>query len=180
VLRPSRYTLFETAIGTCAVAFTARGISMVGLPEVSRAVLCARFDARADRLDGAVPAVVQQAIDAIAAHLDGDLRDLSALTVDLQRLAGFDARVYELTGRIPAGRTRTYGDLAAELGGPGMAQAVGQSLGRNPVPLIVPCHRVVRAGGEPGGFSAAGGTALKLRLLALEGAGGPQLGMNFD
>ena len=177
---PTRYTLFETPIGTCAVAFTARGIARVGLPEASRAALRARFDAAADRTDGPLPAGVRRAVDAMAAHLGGDLQDLASLPVDLETLADFDARVYDLARRIPAGSTRTYGELAVELGGPRLAQAVGQSLGRNPVPLIVPCHRVVRAGGEPGGFSAAGGTALKLRLLAIEGAGGPQLGLGFD
>jgi len=176
----SRYSLFETAIGTCAVAFTARGISRVGLPEPSRAALCARFDARADRMDGPLPAEIQRAVDAMSAHLGGDLQDLAMLPVDLGEVAPFDARVYDLTRRIAPGRTRTYGELAAELGGTGLSQAVGQSLGRNPVPLIVPCHRVIRAGGEPGGFSAVGGTALKLRLLALEGAGGPQLGLTLD
>jgi len=175
----TRYSLFETAIGTCAIAFTTRGIARVGLPEASRAALRARFDASADRAGEPFPEPIRQAIDALTAHLGGELRDLTGLPVDLDGTTAFDLRVYDLARRIPAGSTRTYGELAAELGGPGLSQAVGQSLGRNPVPLIVPCHRIVRAGGEPGGFSAAGGTALKLRLLAIEGAGGPQLAMDL-
>jgi methylated-DNA-[protein]-cysteine S-methyltransferase len=180
VLELSRYTLFETAIGTCAAAFTRRGISMVGLPEASRRDLAARFDQHADRADRPLPAFVERAVDALAAHLRGELQDLTELELDLDAVPAFDKRVYELTRRIPPGRTRTYGELATDLGETGLARAVGQSLGRNPVPLIVPCHRVVRTDGELGGFSAAGGTALKLRLLAIEGAGGLQLGMRFD
>jgi methylated-DNA-[protein]-cysteine S-methyltransferase len=176
----SRYTLFETAIGTCAVAFTRRGISMVGLPEANRRALAARFDRSADRVDPPLPASVDRAVDALVAHLRGELKDLTELAIDLADVPAFDIRVYELTRRIPPGRTRTYGELALDLGDAGLSRAIGQSLGRNPLPLIVPCHRVVRADGDAGGFSAAGGTALKLRLLAIEGAGGAQLAMQFD
>jgi methylated-DNA-[protein]-cysteine S-methyltransferase len=176
----SRYTLFETAIGTCAVAFTRRGISMVGLPEANRRALAARFNRSADRIDPPFPALIERAIDALVAHLRGELKDLTELAIDLADVPAFDIRVYELTRRIPPGRTRTYGELALDLGDAGLSRAIGQSLGRNPLPLIVPCHRVVRADGDAGGFSAAGGTALKLRLLAIEGAGGAQLAMQFD
>jgi methylated-DNA-[protein]-cysteine S-methyltransferase len=175
-----RYTLFETVIGTCAVAFTRRGISMVGLPEANRRALAARFNRSADRIDPPLPTSIERAVDALVAHLRGELRDLTELAIDLADVPAFDVRVYELTRRIPPGRTRTYGELALDLGDAALSRAVGQSLGRNPLPLIVPCHRVVRADGDAGGFSAAGGTALKLRLLAIEGAGGAQLAMQFD
>ena len=176
----SRYAMFETAIGTCAIAFTARGISMFGLPEANRAALAGRFDRHADRAPEPLPAEVQRAVLAVVKHLGGELEDLARLPLDLGRMPDFDRRVYELALAIPPGRTRSYGELAADLGDPALSRAVGQSLGRNPVPLIIPCHRVVRAGGDAGGFSAAGGPALKLRLLKIEGAGGPQLGMDFD
>ncbi len=176
---PGRYTLFETAIGTCAVAFTQRGISMVGLPEPTRRALTARFDRHADRSAQPLPASIERAVDAIVAHLRGELREMTDLALDLEEVPPFDKRVYELTRRIPPGRMRTYGQLATDLGEPGLSRAIGQALARNPVPLIVPCHRVVRADGELGGFSAPGGTALKSRLLAIEGASGLQLGMSF-
>jgi methylated-DNA-[protein]-cysteine S-methyltransferase len=153
---------------------------MVGLPETSRRALAARFDRSADRIDPPLPASVGRTVDALVAHLRGELKDLTEIAIDLAAVPAFDVRVYELTRRIPPGRTRTYGELALDLGDAGLSRAIGQSLGRNPVPLIVPCHRVVRADGDAGGFSAAGGTALKLRLLAIEGADGAQLAMNFD
>jgi methylated-DNA-[protein]-cysteine S-methyltransferase len=180
MLESSQYTLFETAIGTCAVAFTRRGISMVGLPEASRRALAARFDRSADRVDPPLPAAVDRTVAAVVAHLRGELKDLTEFAVDLEQVPEFDRRVYELTRRIAPGKTRTYGELAADLGDAGLSRAVGQSLGRNPVPLIVPCHRVIRSDGDAGGFSAAGGTALKLRLLAIEGAGGLQFGLDLD
>ena len=173
------YTVFDTAIGHCAVAFTPRGVSAVGLPDRSRAALAARFDQFADRAAGPPPPEIGAAIDALIAHLRGELQDLARIPLDLEPVSVFDGRVYERTRAIPVGQTLEYGALAAELGGIGLARAVGQALGRNPVPLIVPCHRVVRVGGELGGFSAAGGAALKLRLLAIEGARGPQAGFDF-
>ena len=84
-------------------------------------------------------------------------------------------RVYEVARTIPPGATLTYGEIAARLELPGAARDVGQALGRNPFPLVVPCHRVVAAGGRLGGFSARGGAATKRRLLAIEGAIAPDL-----
>jgi methylated-DNA-[protein]-cysteine S-methyltransferase len=83
-------------------------------------------------------------------------------------VAPFPRRVYEVARKIPAGATFSYGEVAARLGAPRAARAVGQALGRNPLPILVPCHRVLAAGGKPGGFSANGGVATKLRLLAIE------------
>ena len=82
----------------------------------------------------------------------------------------FHRRVYEVTRTIAPGVTRSYGEIAARLGAPRSARAVGQALGRNPFAILVPCHRVLAAGGKPGGFSANGGVATKLRLLAIETA----------
>jgi methylated-DNA-[protein]-cysteine S-methyltransferase len=82
----------------------------------------------------------------------------------------FERRVYEVARTIVPGATLAYGDIAARLGAPGEARAVGQALGHNPFPLVVPCHRVLAAGGKVGGFSANGGIATKLRLLSIEGA----------
>ncbi len=174
-----QYTLFDTAIGPCALAFTARGIDAVGLPDRSRAALAARFDQTADRTAAPLPAEIGAVVEAIVAHLRGDLQEFAQVRVDLERVSPFERRVYARTRAIPTGQTLEYGALATELGGIGLARAVGQALGHNPVPLIIPCHRVVRAGGELGGFSATGGAALKQRLLSIEGAFGPQAGFDF-
>jgi methylated-DNA-[protein]-cysteine S-methyltransferase len=165
-------TLFDTAIGRCGVAWGARGIVGVQLPEpagAERARLLRRFP---DAVEVPPPPVVQQAVERIAALLGGESPDLDSITLDMSTVAEFDRFVYEATRRIPRGTTRTYGEIAAEIGDPGAARAVGQALGRNPFPVIVPCHRVLAAEGRPGGFSAHGGVATKLRMLAIEGAPG--------
>ena len=153
--------LFDTAIGQCCIAWSADGITRV------RLLGAASIDGNAP---GDLPPVVQQAIGRIQALLNGEPSDLSSIPLDETGVPEFHRRVYDVARRIPAGSTRTYGDIAAELGDPGAARAVGQALGRNPWPLIVPCHRVLAAGGKAGGFSAPGGTATKMRLLAIEGA----------
>ena len=104
------------------------------------------------------------------ALLRGEAIDLSFVTLDVERVAPFERSVYERARAIPSGATRTYGEIAAELGDPGAARAVGQALGRNPFPIVIPCHRVLAAGAGLGGFSAAGATATKARLLEIEGA----------
>ena len=86
----------------------------------------------------------------------------------MEGVAGFHRRVYDAARAIPPGKTLAYGEIAERIGAPGAARAVGQALGRNPFPIVVPCHRVLAAGGKIGGFSAHGGTATKRRMLAIE------------
>jgi methylated-DNA-[protein]-cysteine S-methyltransferase len=114
--------------------------------------------------------MVRPAITGIVALLAGRPGDLAAVPLQLEGVPAFDRRVYALARKIPRGATCTYGELAARLGEPGAARDVGQALGRNPFPLVVPCHRVVAAAGRLGGFTAPGGAATKARLLAIEGA----------
>jgi methylated-DNA-[protein]-cysteine S-methyltransferase len=114
--------------------------------------------------------LVQQAIDGIVALLEGAPIDLTTIPLDLHGVTEFQRGVYDIARTIPPGQTLSYGDIAKRLGGVELAREVGQALGRNPVPVIVPCHRVLAAGGKPGGFSANGGVATKLKLLAIEGA----------
>src|SRR6185503_19547170 len=116
------------------------------------------------------PAEVRRAIDAIAALLRGDASDLSSIGLDMDGVSPFHRRVYEIARTIAPGATLSYGTIAARLGAPGSARAVGQALGRNPFAIVVPCHRVLAAGGKVGGFSANGGIRTKLRLLSIEGA----------
>ncbi|HYX22499.1 MAG TPA: methylated-DNA--[protein]-cysteine S-methyltransferase [Thermoanaerobaculia bacterium] len=167
-----RYHRFDSPLGRCGIAWTELGIARFQLPEADDARAVAGLERR-----GAVPAEpppgIEGVIRDVARHFDGDLRDFFAVPLDLSGVAEFARRVYASARRIPPGRTATYGDIAAEIGAPGDARAVGQALGANPIPLIVPCHRVVAASGGIGGFSAPGGALTKTRLLALEGVGLP-------
>lgn len=115
------------------------------------------------------PPAVAELIKKIQAHLQGARQDFSEVMVDLGGVPSFAQQVYNATRKIPAGQTMTYGELAKAMARPGAARAVGQALGRNQIPLIIPCHRVLAAGGKAGGFSAPGGLVTKARLLALEG-----------
>ena len=165
------YTLFDTAIGTCGIAWNERGVVAFQLPERSssstRRRLTSRFD---DAVEQTAPEPVQRTIDAVVALLRGERTDLAFVQVDMDGLPEFHQRVYDVARTIAPGATMTYGEIAKRLGDPGAARAVGQALGRNPIPVIVPCHRVLAAGGRHGGFSAPGGAATKLNLLAIEGA----------
>jgi len=130
---------------------------------------------------GDAPGFVAEAARLLKRHLAGEAQDLSALPLDLSVLAPFQRAVYEKIRSLPPGRTTTYGEIAALLGKPGASRAVGQALGRNPFLVIVPCHRVLAAGGAPGGFSAPGGVVAKQRLLALEGVTlAVDHGLSFD
>jgi methylated-DNA-[protein]-cysteine S-methyltransferase len=165
------YTLFDTPIGRCAVAWSAVGIMALQLPERHEAATVARLRRRNPGLERREPpAPVRRAIKAIQRMLDGAGTELSDIVLDLGGLSPFQRRVYQAARAIPAGRTVSYGALAAQLGKPGAARAIGRAMGSNPVPIIVPCHRVLAAGGKAGGFSAHGGVATKFALLRAEGA----------
>ena len=166
-----RFTLFDTAIGCCGMVWSERGVAGVQLPEAGELKTRARMRRRFPGAHEEAPTPeVQAALDRIVALLRGEASDLSALVLDMEGVPPFRRRVYEVARTIPPGATLSYGEIAARLGEPGMAREVGQALGRNPFALIVPCHRVVAAGGKAGGFSANGGVATKLRLLSIEGA----------
>ena len=165
------FTVFETAIGACAVAWNGRGIIGVNLPErradETQARMARRFPEAAEQPP---PAAVQAVIDDIVALLAGEARDLSTVDLDLSAVPDFNRRVYDVARTIPAGGTLTYGEIAARLGVPKEAREVGEALGRNPCPIIVPCHRVLAASGRSGGFSARGGVTTKMRMLSIERA----------
>jgi methylated-DNA-[protein]-cysteine S-methyltransferase len=164
------YALFETAIGTCGVVWGERGLTGVHLPDAHAARTRASIERR---FPGALPAEptseVAQAIDGIVALLRGERRDLRDVALDFDGVPEFNRRVYELARTIPPGATLTYGDVAQRLMSPGAARAVGQALGHNPWPIVVPCHRVLAADGGMGGFSAPGGVSTKRRMLEIEG-----------
>ncbi len=165
------FTLFATSIGRCGVAWADEKIVATHLPEKSDDETCRRLARRApDAAQGDPTPAVQRAIDAITALLAGERVDLSFIQCDFSTLEPFNIRTYEVTRTIPVGETLTYGDIAMRLGDKRLAQAVGRALGRNPFPIIVPCHRVLGANGRLTGFSANGGIETKLRLLSIEGA----------
>jgi methylated-DNA-[protein]-cysteine S-methyltransferase len=163
--------LFATAIGSCGIAWTDAGIRGVQLPEATEAASQTRLSRQHPGATISTPPPdIEQAIDRICRLLAGEADDLRDLEVDLAGVPEFNRRVYDVARGVGPGHTTTYGEIAATLGSPRAAREVGQALGRNPVPLIVPCHRVLAAGGKVGGFSAQGGVTTKLRLLDIEGA----------
>jgi methylated-DNA-[protein]-cysteine S-methyltransferase len=166
------FAIFETAIGACGIAWNEHGIAAVQLPEASEQKTQARLQRRFPGAREAPPTPeVQGAIDGIVALLRGEAIDLTAVVLDIEELPAFNRRVYDVARAIPPGATLSYGEIAAKLGEPPQAaRDVGQALGQNPIPIIVPCHRVLAANGKPGGFSASGGVTTKLRLLTIEGA----------
>lgn len=166
------YALFDTAIGVCGIAWGAEGVVAVQLPEADAARTRARLLKGLSPLPGVAPPppAVQAAMQGVQALMNGEARDLREVELDTSRLTPFQCEVYALARAIPPGQTRTYGEIAREMGDVGLSRAVGQALGHNPFAPIVPCHRVLAAGNKPGGFSAGGGAITKLRLLAIEGA----------
>ena len=167
----SGFMLFDTAVGRCGIAWGEGGVAGVQLPEAdereTRARMLHRFPVAEE---GVPPPEVQRAVNSIVALLRGEVSDLSGVALDMNHVPAFHRRVYEIARTIPPGMTLSYGQVAARLGASGAARAVGQALGRNPFPIVVPCHRVLAAGGKIGGFSAEGGITTKRRLLAIEGA----------
>jgi len=165
------YTLFPTPVGLCGLAWGAYGVAAVQLPEADEPATVGRL-LRAHR--GAAQQRAgreqQRIIDDIVALLSGQPRDLRHIRLDLTPVPPFHRRVFEVVRNIPPGQTRSYGEVAALCGERHAARAVGQAMARNPFPIIVPCHRVLAAGGRSGGFSARGGVTTKLRLLSIEGA----------
>lgn len=173
------FAVFATPIGGCAIAWRGARIIGAALPEPSEPALRARLRSRfPGAAEAPPPLVVAAIIDRIVRMMAGERIDLASVDLDFGRADPFDIQVYAAARRIKCGEVRTYGEVAAEIGSPGAARAVGAALGRNPVPIIVPCHRVLAAAGRSGGFSAPGGTATKFKLLEIEQArrpGDPEL-----
>jgi len=165
------FALFETAIGVCGIVWGARGICGVQLPQATAAATRARLMHRHPGAREAAPSPqAQRAIDGIVALLSGAPASFDGVDLDFGKAPAFNRKVYDIARRIPAGQTMTYGEVAERLGDKLLARDVGTAMGENPIPLIVPCHRVLAAGGKTGGFSAAGGVVTKLKLLTIEGA----------
>jgi len=165
------FALFGTAVGECAIAWGDAGVTGVWLPEPRPGGLRRRLArSQPGAVDAEPPQTLAAVITTIRRLLDGDAVDLGDVRLDLRGVPDFAQRVYAVTRAIPPGRVLTYAAVAERVGAGAAARAVGQALGANPFPIVVPCHRVVAAAGQLGGFSAPGGTTLKQRLLAIEKA----------
>ena len=168
-----RYTVFDTTIGACGIAWGVDAPSTVAAfqsPEATAEATEARMLGWLKAVRSDPPEPIVDVIDRVRRHLGGDLDDFLDIDLDYAGVGDFERRVYEHSRTVLPGSTSTYGDIAKALGQPGAARAVGQALGRNPLALIVPCHRVLAAGQQPGGFSAPGGRSTKARLLNIERA----------
>ncbi len=171
------YTLFDTGLGKCGIAWQESGQARGGLavtafqlPEASVELTAAGIAGGSAGKARLIPALIAALIQRVQLHLAGAAQDFGDVAVDLAGSGPFAQAVYAGARQIPPGRTLTYGELARAIGRPKAARAVGQALARNPIPLIIPCHRVLAAGNRPGGFSAPGGLATKAKMLASEGA----------
>lgn len=169
--RQQHYCLFDTAIGPCGIAWTEQGVTRLQLPESDRAKTEKRMKSRSAGSGPHVPPpAIEKVIADVRRYMTGERVDFYAASVDLTGVAALQRKLYELLRSVAWGQTTTYGALARRLGLPD-ARDVGQAMGKNPIPVIIPCHRVLAAGNRLGGFSAPGGVFTKERLLALEGVG---------
>jgi methylated-DNA-[protein]-cysteine S-methyltransferase len=164
------HCLFDTDLGACGVAWSERGLTRFQLPEADKRATERRLTLRAaDSRAEAPPSQVAEAIADVQRYMAGERVDFSAIALDLAGVPPFYVEIYAAARRIGWGETATYGELARQAGAPGAARAVGQAMARNPVAVIIPCHRILASGNKVGGFSAFGGTVSKQRLLGLEG-----------
>jgi methylated-DNA-[protein]-cysteine S-methyltransferase len=165
------FTLFETPIGTCGLVWKDETVVGLRLPEANPAATRARIKRRWAGAEEQMPTpAVQQIIDRVLALLDGEFVDLSWVPLDFGDAPEFHRRAYEIARTIPPGQTMTYGEIAKRLGAQHESREVGQAMGKNPIAIIMPCHRVLGADGKMGGFSANGGVTTKRRILEIEGA----------
>jgi methylated-DNA-[protein]-cysteine S-methyltransferase len=168
----TQHCLFDTALGDCGLAWSGRGLCAVQLPDKARPLTERRLVAKSGSAGTAAPpAWIAMLIADVRNYLAGGRVDFSAVAVDLGGLQPFRQRLYLALREIGFGATTTYGELARRLGLTGWegARDIGAAMGQNPMPIVIPCHRVLAAGGKLGGFSAPGGAATKAKLLALEG-----------
>jgi len=165
------FCVFDTAVGWCGIAWRGEVLVGVQLPEGGEARTRDRMRGRfPDAAEVEPPPEVAAIVGRLRRSLEGVPDPMLDVPLDKSGIGAFQQRVYDVTRAIAPGRTLTYGEVAARVGEPGAARAVGQALGHNPFAPIVPCHRVLAARSGAGGFSAEGGVATKLRLLEIERA----------
>lgn len=165
------YHVFETAGGYCGIAWNDIGITRFQLPTRSADATERNVLRRVPGAERGEPSpAISEVIIAVQRYFDGEAIDFSNVALDLDGQDEFFRQIYHALRRVGWGHTTTYGSLAKALGAdPQAARDVGQAMAKNPVPLIIPCHRVLAAGGKVGGFSAPGGATAKVHMLELEG-----------
>jgi methylated-DNA-[protein]-cysteine S-methyltransferase len=167
-----RYALVDTVLGTFGIAWTDAGLARVALPGADRArteLWISRDPAEPGFPDGALAGLPER----IRRYAGGERVDFTDVPLDLGGLPEFNRRAYAELLKVGYGETTTYGAIARTLGDVALARAVGHAMGQNPIPLVIPCHRVLGADGKPVGFSSPGGVVSKMKMLALEHAAGP-------
>ena len=165
-----RYCVFDTALGPVGLVWSERGLIRLQLPEDDRRATERRLRGNANNIAETKPdAEIGGVVASLQRYMAGERIDFSRVKLDLTGIGAFHRSIYESTRAVAWGKTTTYGALAKLAGSLEAARAVGQAMGRNPVPIIIPCHRVLASGGKIGGFSAFGGAVTKARLLAMEG-----------
>lgn len=167
-----RYALVDTVIGTFGIAWTDQGVARIALPGNDRArteMWISRDPAEPGFPDGVLAGLP----DRIKRYAQGEHEDFTDVPLDLEGLPLFNRQAYAELLKIGYGETTTYGAIARTLGDVTLSRAVGQAMGANPIPLIIPCHRVLASDGKTGGFSSPGGVTAKMRMLALEHAASP-------
>lgn len=169
--KPVRWCLFASALGHCAIGWSERGLVRLWCAERDERRLRSRLERLWGRAGEAVPkGWLRELVGRVQRHVAGDPQSFSGVKVDLAELSPFAQQVLAVLRQVRAGATTSYGALACAVGSPGAARAVGRVMAHNPLPIVIPCHRVLAAGGKLGGFSAPGGVKTKQRLLALEAA----------
>lgn len=163
------FCLIETTFGPVGLAWSGRGLVRLQLPDADEARTRRHLTRDLDGLEADPPDGLKPTISRLQQYFAGEKVDLSASPIDLGGRPEFLCRLYREMLKLGWGETVTYGGLAERVGVPGAAQSVGQAMGKNPIPIIIPCHRVLASGNTMGGFSAPGGTRTKLKLLELEG-----------
>lgn len=160
-------TIFDTALGMFGLGWTEKGVARAFLPGLTRDSLEARLEGVAE--PGEPGGEIAEVREMVRAYAEGERVDFAAVRLDLDGVPEFHRRAYALLVQIGWGETTTYGALARGLGDVSLSRAVGQAMGANRIPLIIPCHRVLASDGRPGGFSAPGGAESKIKMLSLEG-----------
>lgn len=166
-MKPEKYAIFQTCLGWCGIAYGKQGIIRIYLPEIKKeklkkTILSLYKNIKEDSKS------IKKVINNICLYFKGNNPQFD-FPIDMEAMTKFEKKVYKKTMKIPFGKIKTYKWLAEKINVPGGARAAGNALGRNPIPLIIPCHRVLRSNGTLGGFSAPGGLPLKKKMLFIEG-----------
>ncbi len=162
------YCFLETDLGMMGLGWTGRGLARLSLPGGNLEDRVTRWGFR-----GEPPSWLMPIMERIVDYATGAEAEFDESTLDLDVVPEFHRRCYDDIRRLRWGETTTYGEIARRLGDVQLSRAVGQAMGANPIPLVVPCHRVLAAAGRAGGFSAPGGVATKMKMLAMEQAAAP-------